>query len=368
MSSSFPTAAEPSRLLTKTKKPARIVKFLARGIERGGNANHYTRQLPGETSSWGDCRFVFDIDAQEYDWLAVYHDLSRRPWTFSQENLRCPPEKTVLITTEPSSITVYGTDYLRQYGMVITSQEPWAVSHPHRIFTQPGLIWFYGFPFGEGPIRTYDEMKSMPPPSKSRPLSTVCSDRKGRLTLHSKRFEFTRKLKEALPELDVFGHGVTPMSDKSVAVDPYCYHIAIENHIYPNHLTEKMPDSFLGYAVPFYSGCPNAADYFPPESFIPIDISNFPKSLDIIRSTLANNEYRDRLPYLIEARRRVLDEYNLFAVLDREIGLHDKKILSTRNKGIIMNRQTLRIKRPLSGLRSLAEKVLFKGRHTFGLV
>ena len=344
-----------------------IIKFMARGISKGGNADHYSRQLPGNASRWGNCRFVFDVDACEYDWLAVYHDLPRLPpSTFSEERLRCPPEKTVLITTEPSSITVYGTDYLRQYGMVITSQEPWVISHPHPIFTQPGLIWFYGFPFSEGPIRTYDDMKAMTPLVKTRPISTVCSDRQGRLTLHSRRFEFTRKLKAALPELDVFGHGVTPMSDKAVAVDPYQYHIAIENHIYPHHLTEKMPDSFLGYAVPFYHGCPNAADYFPADSFIQIDITDFPKSLDIIRSTLANNEYQDRLPSVIEARRRVLDEYNLFAVLDREISRN--KPLSSRNNGRIMNRQTIRIKRPLAGLCSLAEKALIKTRHSFGWI
>ena len=113
-----------------------IVKFMARGIAKGGNADHYIRQLPGNASQWGNCRFVFDVDAREYDWLAVYHDLPRLPSTFSEEELRCPPERTVLITTEPSSITVYGTDYLRQYGMVITSQEPWVISHPQPIFTQ----------------------------------------------------------------------------------------------------------------------------------------------------------------------------------------------------------------------------------------
>ncbi len=356
----------PSRNTETGHTPPLIVKFMARGLVREENFARWTRQLPGDTCGWGNCRFIFDVDAREYDWLAIYHDLSRRPWSFSEERLFCPPEKTVLITAEPSSITVYGTDYLRQFGMIITSQEPWAISHPNPIFTQPGLIWFYGFPFSGGRIRTYDDLKAAAPPEKEHTISTVCSERKGRFTLHYRRFEFTQKLKAALPELDIFGHGINPMSDKAVAVDPYRYHIAIENHVYPHHLTEKMPDSFLGYALPFYHGCPNATDYFPAESFIPIDIADFSKSLDIIRSTIANNEYRDRLPYLIEARRRVLDELNLFAVLNREISLHDKKNLSSRNNGVIMNRQTIRIKKPLAGLRSLAEKVLFKTRHTIG--
>ena len=339
---------------------------MARGLIQGTDPIRFSRQFPGGGRQWGDCRFVFDPNTQEYDWLVVYHDLSRRPWSFSEERLGCAPGKTVLITAEPSSITVYGTDYLRQFGMVITSQEPWAIRHPHPIFTQPGLIWFYGFPFSDGQVRTYDIMKAMPPPVKIKIISTVCSERQGRLTLHYKRFAFTQRLKADLLELDVFGHGVRPMSDKAVAVDPYCYHIAIENHVFPHHLTEKMADSFLGYAVPFYHGAPNAADYFQSESFIPIDITDFTKTIDIIRSTIANNEYQDRLPYVVEARRRVLDDYNLFAVLDREIQTHDKISLSSRNNGVIMNRQTIRIKKPLAGLRSLTEKAVFKARHMLG--
>jgi hypothetical protein len=350
------------------KNPSIIVKFMARGIVRGGNIERWVRQMPGNIPVWGNCRFVFDTDCQEYDWLAVYHDLSRLPWTFSEEQLRCPPGNTILITAEPSSITVYGTDYLRQFGLVITSQEPWAISHPNPKFTQPGLIWFYGFPFSGGPVRTYDEMQATPPLVKTKAISTVCSSRQGKLTLHYKRFDFTQQLKAVLPELDVFGHGVNPMSDKAVAVDPYQYHISIGNHIYPHHLTEKMPDSFLGYSVPFYHGCPNANDYFPAESFIPIDITNFSQSLDIIRSTLANNEYQDRLPYVVEARRRVLEEYNLFAVLAREINQNFKKSLPCVNNGVIMNRQTIRIKKPLAGLRSIAEKAFIKTRHKFGWV
>jgi hypothetical protein len=350
------------------KHPNFIVKFMARGIVQGESVERWTRQLPGDSLQWGNCIFTFDVAATEYDWLAVYHDLSRLPWKFSEEHLHCPSEKTILVTGEPSSITVFGTDYLRQFGVVVTSQEPWAVSHPNPIFTQPGLIWFYGFPFAGGEVRSYDGMKAMPPLAKTRPISTVCSDRRGKLTLHYKRFDFTQRLKAALPELDIFGHGVNPMSDKAVAVDPYQYHIAIENHVYPHHLTEKIPDSFLGYAVPFYHGCPNAAEYFPAESFIPIDINDFPKTLSIIRSTINNNEYQDRLPYVIEARRRVLEEHNLFAVLDREISRNDRKHLTCRNNGVIMNRQTIRIKRPLAGLRSIAEKIIFKTRHKFGWV
>jgi len=343
------------------------VKFMSRNIVRGGSIDWWLRQFPGNVPEWGNCRFVFDIDSKEYDWLAVYHDLSHEPRKLSEEKLQCQREKTILVTTEPSTITVYGTDYLKQFGYILTSQEPWAITHPNRIFTQPGLIWFYGFPFSGGPIRTYDEMKVAAPPEKTKLISTVCSSRKGRLTIHSKRDSFTQRLKSFLPELDIYGHGVNPMSDKIEALDPYQYHIAIENHVYPHHITEKIPDTFLGFAVPFYHGGPNAADYFPPESFIPIDIGNVERTLDIIRSAIANNEYQDRLPYVIEARCRVLEKYNTFAILDREISNNNSKITQSNPEGVIMNRTTLRIKRPIAGIRSLVEKVIIKSKHRFGL-
>ena len=205
---------------------------------------------------------------------------------------------------------------------------------------------------------TYDKLQNTPPPEKSKIISTVCSIRQGRLTLHYKRYHFTERLKPYIPKLDVFGHGVKPMNDKAEALDSYQYHIAIENHVFPHHLTEKLPDAFLGYTLPFYHGCPNATDYFPPESFIPIDINDFDKTVDIIRNTLDNNEYKDRLPYIIEARKRVLEKYNLFSLLDDEITQRNGYMPMDRSKGVIMCRQTLKFRKPLQGLRREAEKVL----------
>lgn len=342
------------------------VKFMARGMRPDIDPERWVRQLPGTQNTWKSCKFIFDVECRDYDWLAVFHDIHRDKWSFATERLACPREKTILVTTEPSTITVYGTDYLRQFGVVLTSQEPWVISHPNVVFTQPGLIWFYGVPLSGGRMLTYDEIAAIPPLEKSRKISTVCSSRAGKLTLHYKRVRFTERLKGDIPELEQFGHGVNPMSDKAVALDAYEYHIAIENHVYPHHLTEKLPDSFLGYTLPFYHGCPNAANYFPKDSFIPIDFEDYERTRDIIRNTIANDEYKDRLPYIIEARRRVLEEHNLFAVLEREISRRDNLAVCRQSHGVIMNRQTLRIKRPLAGLRSLTEKAITKSRHKFG--
>jgi len=71
------------------------VKFLAKGILRQKSTKRYSRQLPGNNTQWGNCRFTFDIDAKEYDWLVVYHDLPHDPMSSSTEKL-CPREKTIL--------------------------------------------------------------------------------------------------------------------------------------------------------------------------------------------------------------------------------------------------------------------------------
>lgn len=334
-----------------------------RGLEKGRSSEGFLRQFPGLFPQWGNCIFDFDVDCTEYDWLVVYQDLPPSGNFFTEEKLCCPREKTVLITGEPSSITVFGKDYLKQFGVIITFQEPWAMRHPNVIFHHPGLIWYYGLPFDDGPYITWDQMDSMEPPEKTGLISTVCSQRTGNVTLHSTRVDFTWRLKEAIDELDIFGHGVLPMNDKADALSPYQFHVAVENHVYDHHITEKLPDAFLGFTLPFYHGAPNAADYFPKESFIPIDINDFERSREIISSHIANNEYKDRLPYIIEARRRVLEEQNLFGIVSSKIAQQDTTVTSGTMGKVIRNRSTMRIKNPIAGLRSLSEKAAIKAYH-----
>jgi hypothetical protein len=355
--------AEGTTTSPKWGKHKFIVKFMHRGLERGHSIEGFLRQFPGSFPQWENCLFEFDVDCRDYDWLVVYQDLPPEDGFFTEEKLCCPKERTMLITGEPSTITVFGSDYLRQFGTILTFQEPWAMKHPNVIFHHPGLIWHYGLPFEKGRFVTWDQMAATPPPAKDRSISTVCSKRTGNVTLHSTRVDFTWRLKEDLPELDIFGHGVNPMNDKAEALDPYRYHIAVENHVYDHHLTEKLPDAFLGYTLPFYHGAPNSADYFPEESFIPIDINDYERARDIIQSHLANDEYEDRLPYIIEARRRVLEEQNLFAIINSKICEQDKEISSSTMGRVIRNRSTMRIKNPIAGIRSLTQKAATKAYH-----
>ena len=148
-----------------------------RGLQRGNSIEGLLRQFPGSIPQWDNCLFDFDVDCREYDWLVVYQDLPPDDSFFTEEKLCCPRERTLLITGEPSTITVFGTDYLRQFGCILSFQEPWAMKHPNVVFHHPGLIWYYGLPFDGGDFITWDQMAAATPPVKSRLISTVCSQR-----------------------------------------------------------------------------------------------------------------------------------------------------------------------------------------------
>jgi hypothetical protein len=318
---------------------------------------HLRKQLPRAEAVWGKCQFLFDPDEREYDWLVVYDDLpasntERR--TLREEVLACPAQHTMLVTTEPSSIKTYGQSYVSQFGCVLTSQEDWALSHPDRIYSQAANHWIYGS--GNTQVIDLDRLQEMPPPEKSGLISIVWSNKSQRHTIHWKRNAFMKKIRDAMPELQVFGRGIRPMDDKAESIDSFKYHIAIENYVGIHHWTEKLSDAFLGYSLPFYYGCSNITDYFPAQSLIIVDIEQFDQTLEIIRNAIRNNEYEKRLPYIIDARKLVIEKYNIFAVVSREIEKRHRPDIHAAGNQVLKSRHTLRKKNPLLVLRQGYEK------------
>ncbi|MFK7789306.1 MAG: glycosyltransferase family 10 [Phycisphaeraceae bacterium] len=310
------------------------------------------RQFPNDDPVWGRCKFAFDHDEKDYDWLVVYDELPP-----AGERLRCPAQNTLLITTEPATIKVYPTAYLGQFAHVLTSQEPFAVNHPGVIRSQCALVWYFGLPLGDdqAPLRHYDQIANNPLPIKDKTISTVCSNKAMGHTLHKLRYDFVQAIDAVMPELDVFGRGVREIKDKAEALDHYKYHLAIENHLAPHHITEKLTDTYLAGALPFYFGAPNASDYFPAESFIPIDIRNTAEAIDQVRQAIADNEYEKRLPAIMEARRQTLEEQNMFAVLSKLIEQLDKGDRGDSGKHLL-NRRVQRRRNPLRATTGLIHR------------
>ena len=339
------------------------MKWLARVALRQDPAL-WTSLLPGGDPESFGVRYTFDPEARDYDALVVYEDLP--PATVDSkradrvEPLACARANTLFVTTEPTSIKVYGRHYLRQFGHVLSRQPAGVIDHPGHIQQTPPLRWYYGRPFGPGHYMSVDELRAHHP-EKTRHASTVCSAKRMAETLHAQRYDFTFALRERAPELlDVFGRGVRSIADKAEAMDAYRLHIAVENHIGPGHWTEKISDTFLAECLPLYYGPPDIGEVFPEDAVLPIDIFDVDAAEDVLRRAVADGLYTQRRPAVLEAKRRVLDDHNLLKVCAGII--RDRHDPDAPRGGAVMGRHAFRAHHPLLAARDALWARRHKGR------
>jgi hypothetical protein len=346
-------------------RPLRV-KLLGKYLP-GRDGEGWPERFPGGKPVWGNCHFVFDRTCREYDWLVVYGEMplvgEKRLPTWEEE-LACPRQNTLFTTYEPSTIKVYGNRFLRQFGWVLTSQEPWVIKHPGAIFWQPAMVWYYAFTQPRG---SYDAIVRNVPLNKTGDISAMCSAKRQRNTLHRRRYDFVMALKQRLPEMELFGRGIRPIEDKADALDPYKYHLAIENFHGPHHWTEKLADPFLGACMPVYYGCPNAEDYFPPESFLRVDINDVDAAVEIIQRAIRDRLYEKNLGAILESRRRVIEEYGPIPQIVKIINeRHQPDAPRPRPGDCILSRQSFRRHSVANFASLMAESTRIALRHRFG--
>ena len=227
---------------------------------------------------------------------------------------RVAPENVIFLNTEPNTVLEYPQKYLKQFGLVSTSQYP--TNHPNVHYGPPILPWFVGYTedeFGKCSYSIdYDMLKGKPFPKKEKLMSVITSN----LTVsrgHINRIKFVEKLKQHYgDQLDVYGRGFNDFDDKWEVLSKYKYHICIENNSVPYYFTEKITDCFLAGTFPFYYGCKNLSDYFPENSFAKIDLDDFDKSIEIIDNNIKEGIYEKSESSLYESKDLVLDKYNIF--------------------------------------------------------
>lgn len=248
--------------------------------------------------------FTSDPACDKYDWLLVYDELpvhDEGTYVNFCEPLACPRSRTILATWEPPTIKHYSRAYLKQFGHILTNLP----LDPHGRIARGYYRWLND--------RSYSENLSWFAPPKSRLISAVCSAKAMRWTKHHARIELLKHLVADVPEAEWYGHDVRSFDKKYEVMDAYKYHVAIENYIAPHYWSEKLSDAFLCGCLPFYAGAPDLADDFPSESFIPIPIDDPKEAVEIIKASIASNEYEKRREAIAEARRLVLDKYNFWS-------------------------------------------------------
>jgi hypothetical protein len=258
--------------------------------------HHYDsvlRQLPAE--GYKGYKF-FSGDDIECD-AAIVFDYAK-----NDIPLKCDPKNVWLWNMEPPDEE---WEWLRKgykyYEKVITVDHQ--INHPKLIKNQLAIPWQIN--------KTYDELSTNDFfDKKTKDLSFITSNyaaRKG----HKKRLKFLSQIDGKL-KFDLWGRGFRTMDDKFDALQAYKYSIVIENSQHKDYWSEKIADAFLSGTLPFYFGCPNISDYYDKGSFIPINIENPKKAIEIIINAIENKEWEKRQHLIMKAKDKVLNEYQFF--------------------------------------------------------
>ena len=263
------------------------------------------RQTPGGAGVWDGIQFTTS-PVEECDLLVMLNNRKLDPVT-----ARCAPGNVWAIMQEPYVPGLF--DWLIEghepYARVFTHHVP--SRDPKYIPSHPVLPWLVGL--------GYDELTTAPLPVKTRGASWVASNLTF-LPAHRRRNALRQYLLEQAPDLvDHFGRGVRPLPRKWEALAPYRFALAIENSVGQYLWSEKVADCFLAWTIPLYFGCTNLEEYFPGDSFIRIDAEKPSAVRATLEELLDSNEWERRLPALEVARRRVLEEHQIFPWLARAI-------------------------------------------------
>ncbi len=88
------------------------VKLLNRSSLANEESVYRIQSIKNE-AKWGSCSFTFNPLEKDYDWLVIIDDIPKITPN-RVEQLLCPKENTILVTTEPTSITRYGRAFAKQ--------------------------------------------------------------------------------------------------------------------------------------------------------------------------------------------------------------------------------------------------------------
>jgi hypothetical protein len=282
------------------------------GIVKNWERPDLRRQTPGSSGHWGDCEFVLD-PTEECDYLLVLNYVN------AETVVRCPPENVWMLTMEPP-IGFYKSMHAGAFPYARIYTQDVALSGSHYRLSHPALPWQVE--------RNYDELTQLRQPEKTGDLSCVTSNLAA-LPGHRARLRFLDRLSERV-NLELFGRGIRPLDDKWDGIAPFRYSLGIENFRHPYYWTEKLADCFLSWTMPIYYGAPNAAEFFPAESFLAIDIAD-PDTPAVIYDAVRSNLWERSLDAISEARRLVLERWQLCPFIAGEIeavqseGLPDPK-------------------------------------------
>jgi len=282
------------------------MRILITTADYGNYRIHFDALAKGIPHRWGDSEFHYQPDGGSYDAWVVWQSQRGLPEAMT---VRCPATRTLLVLREPPDILTLPDDFTRQFGGVL-GPDP-KVLAKELFFSQFGQVWHVE--------RNREFLTSYEIPEKTQGISAVTSN-KADTSGQRRRLSLLETLKGHFGEkLIHFGRGFRPTDSKWDAIWPFRYHLALENGSWPHYWSEKVCDAWLGWSLPFYTGCQTLEQDVPPEAFIRLDAADHSKAVQQIEEAISNDEWRRRLPAIEEARRLVLEKYHIYPTLLRTL-------------------------------------------------
>ena len=277
------------------------IHFLAcSGNVNGELLDLLARQTPKCSGEWGNIKGVHD--PKDADFFIAWG---------VPPNKMLAPHRTIFLEIEPPHRSNY---FCKEHPV----RE--RVLYSKRMQNFPAH-WFLD--------KTYDELSNITVPPKTKKMSCILSKKLieyGRILRVKFAAEFCRRHSD---DMDMYGTAsslpdfagievgkVSHSLFKDSALTDYKYHMNMENGQSLNYFSEKFTDGLLMWCTPVYWGCPNIAEMFPENSFIPFDVTDLNETGRI--ADLVNSDfYEKNIDALKEARHLLLNRYNVWPTLDR---------------------------------------------------
>lgn len=110
---------------------------------------------------------------------------------------------------------------------------------------------------------------------------------------------------------------VSPYVDKSKGMAQYKYYFMIENNYEKDFITEKIWEPILCESLVFYHGCPNVSDYIDSRAFVQIDVTDFEKTYQIIKTAIEEDWWSQRIDVIRAEKKKILEELSFFPVVQK---------------------------------------------------
>lgn len=283
---------------------------------KNSNVSDMLKQSPNNDGVWGDAKFYINNDAcTEADYWIIYDDFEKT------EQCRVNERNVWLITTAPYVDNILNQYYLNQFAHIIIPSQLEKIKGKIHNIPAPEL-WRCG--------KTYSTLSSESLPSKQRFLSVISYN------LYRNTLDFLNQLRE---RIDITVYGESPLvnyEDDNAIMSESKYHIVLENEIIDNYWTAALSRCYLNWAFPIYYGG-NISNYFSEQMYLSIDINNYADCVDYIENFIRSNNYNQSIQYLMEARHRILNEYNFYPYMlkllqeNAHYGIKDLKTIRPRS-------------------------------------